>query len=277
MRERHPFPAGPDLSAYVPNADVEQCIAYLSAKLSSEPGWVGVCGAPGVGKTLLLRLLLRRLSSRFTPLYVPAAHFTPAELERWIESEAGARSGENATGLATRLAESERPLLLAIDEAQHASHALVGRVEELCVGPARLRAALAWSHIEGEAPPPALKHCPTRVFVETLELAHVPAYVEAQLERVGASDEARALLGGGALDRLALASAGNPRAIQRLADEALFAITRRSRVNTRTVDGTAVKSRSADGIRRRRAFRSRLARVARAIAALAKGVLPQTR
>jgi len=215
-----PFPAGPDISAYIPSAEVEQNLAYLAAKLEEAPCWAGVCGPPGVGKTLLLRLLMRRLVGRFTAVYVPSAHFTPRELELWVSAQ-------------TPTAGARRPLLIALDEAQLASNELIERIETLCRPPALVRAVLAWNEAErSSALPAALSRCVTRVFIEPLELAQVPAYVEAQLARAGASPEQRAALSGSTLERIALASGGNQRAIQRLADAELAAHAWRTRHET---------------------------------------------
>ena len=57
-----PFRAGPDIEAYVRRLDLELSCEYLTAKLVEAPIWVGICGAAGVGKALLARLLLRRLA-----------------------------------------------------------------------------------------------------------------------------------------------------------------------------------------------------------------------
>jgi len=223
-----PFPAGPDISAYIPSAEVEQNLAYLAAKLEEAPCWAGVCGPPGVGKTLLLRLLMRRLAGAFRTVYVPSARFTPEELERWVVSQPG------ASGAAPELrggprARRVRPLLIALDEAQLASNALIERVEALCCAPVAARAVLAWNEAERSALPAALSRCATRVFVEPLALAQVPAYVAAHLARVGASADQCAALSGTTLERIALASGGNQRAIQRLADAELAARAWRSR------------------------------------------------
>ncbi len=88
---------------------------------------------------------------------------------------------------------------------------------------------LAWTEPESGRRPAALAGCRTRVFVEPLELAEVPRYVEAQLERVRAAPELRDTLGGGTVQRIALASGGNPRQIQRLADAEIAAHEWRTR------------------------------------------------
>lgn len=223
------FPAGARVDAYVPRPEIDQAAAYLAARLIEAPLWVGVCGPPGVGKTLLLRLLMRRLAAQFTPLYVPSAALGAVELERWIHAGLGAPEGGSCDALARRLAHDGRPLLLAIDEGQLASAELVARWEALCAPPYAARAAVAWTQAEGEPTPAALTRCATRTFLEPFELSAVPGYVASQLARARAGASERALLSGQTLERIALASAGNPRAIQRLADAELAAHAWRTR------------------------------------------------
>ncbi len=228
MRACDPFRAGPDLDAYVAHPEFEQNCRYLASKLEAEPTWVGIAGPSGVGKTLLLRLLMRRLESQFTPVYVPSGELSPAEVSRWVAAQLNADS-EPCDDIAVRLARGGRPLLLAFDEAQLASPELIAWIEGLCRGLGAVRAMLAWTEYEGERVPAPLARCPTRVFVEPLELAEVPGYVEAQLARSGAAPELRAVLAGQTLERIALASGGNRRAIQRLADAELAAHAWRTR------------------------------------------------
>jgi type II secretory pathway predicted ATPase ExeA len=224
-----PFPAGPDVSAYVPSAEVEQSLAYLIAKLEDAPGWVGVCGPSGVGKTLLARLLLRRLASRTTPVYVPSCALPPSDLERWIADAAHAQPGESVAPLAARLNRAARPLLVALDEAQLAGPELLPWLEALCSPESSGRAVLVWTEPSRAALPPLLARCPARVFVEPLPLARVPHYVAVQLARANAAPELRAALAGRTLERIALASGGNQRQIQRLADAELAAHAWRAR------------------------------------------------
>jgi hypothetical protein len=172
---------------------------------------------------------MRRLAHAFTPLYVPSAALDAGDFERWILAELGAAESETCDALAQRLAGDGRPLLLAIDEGQHASAELVARWEALCAPACSARAAVAWTQAEGERTPTALVRCATRTFLEPFDLSEVAGYVESQLARVGAGSRERALLSGPTLERIALASGGNPRAIQRLADAELAAHAWRTR------------------------------------------------
>lgn len=224
-----PFPAGPDIRAYVPSSAVEQVLSYLAAKLEERAGWVGICGAPGVGKTLVLRLLLRRHGATATPVYIPDASFTPSEIARWIAAELGSARGESLEAIARRLRAQGRPLLLGIDEAQSASAESMALLDTLSQPEMAARAVLAWSELEGAPIPRALVGCRARVFLEPLELAVVPQFVETQLGRVNADPALRAALAGRTLERIALASAGNQRQIQRLADAELAAHAWRTR------------------------------------------------
>jgi len=228
-RPGDPFPAGARVDAYVARPEIDQAAAYLAARLVEAPLWVGVCGPPGVGKTLLLRLLLRRLAAAFTPLYVPSAALEASDLERWIRAGLAAGESESCDALAQRLAGEGRPLLLAIDEGQLASPELVARWEALCTPACSARAAVAWTQIEGEPTPAPLARCPTRTFLDPFGLGEVAGYVESQLARAGAGSSERAVLSGQTLERIALASGGNPRAIQRLADAELAAHAWRTR------------------------------------------------
>jgi hypothetical protein len=227
-RALDPFRAGPDVDAYVRHPDREQSCEYLSAKLVEAPVWVGISGPSGVGKTLLARVLLRRLAKQFTIVHVPASDLAPAETERWMLAQLGV-GDRTLAALATRLARAGRPLLAAIDEAQRASPELIAWLGTWCTPEVGGRAVLVWSEGDGARAPAALSRCVARVFVEPLALGEVPAYVEALLERAGASAEQRAVLAGHTLERLALASRGNHREIQRLADAELAAHAWRAR------------------------------------------------
>ena len=248
-----PFPAGPDVSAYVPSHEVDRDLGYLAAKLVEAPGAVGICGPPGVGKTLVLRLLLRRLARSFTGVYVPCAFLSAEELGRWVASQLGLPEASPLPDLAASSAQGGRPLLLAIDEAQLASDALLDHLGGLARGSGPSRVVFAWSEAEGERPRAPARYCTTRVFLDPLDVKQVPAFVSAQLARAQAPAEVHRVLSGSTLNRIALASGGNPRAIQRLADAELIAWAWRAHrtapeTERRGARATRSAPRSADAV-----------------------------
>ncbi len=215
------------MTAYVPNPDLDHALVYLEAKLLDSPTWVGVCGPVGVGKTLFLRLLMRRLGDRFTGIHIPRGFPEPAALERWILSQLGDRT-EPFEAVARSLAERGQPLLLMIDEAATATADTLAWLERTSAT-LQARAVLAWAQTPGEATPAVLAACPARVFLEPLELASIHDYVASHLDRSQADESIREVFDARRLDAIALASAGNPRAIQRLADAELITFSVRRR------------------------------------------------
>jgi type II secretory pathway predicted ATPase ExeA len=219
-----PFPAAAAVGTYVPRADFEQALAYLAAKLSETPSFVGICGAPGVGKTLMLRLLMLRCP-QFEPIYVPTARLEPPEIERWIAAWRSAHRKSTVASFRRRLTREERPLLVVVDDCDVASAELLDWLDRLCSPSSQARGAIAWSdaHASRAANAKALARCSTRAFLEPLELAAIEPYVEALLAQAGATPEQRSLFSGDVMKRIALASGGNPRAIHRLANAELVA------------------------------------------------------
>lgn len=219
-----PFPAAAAVGSYVPRADFDDALAYLAAKLTDTPSFVGICGAPGVGKTLMLRLLMLRCP-QFEPVYVPTARLEPPEIERWIAAARSAYRKPDLASLRRRLAREERPLLVVVDDCDAASAELLDWLDRLCSPAFQARGAIAWSdtHTSRAANSKALARCSTRAFLEPLELAAIEPYVEALLEQAGATPDQRSLFSREVMKRIALASGGNPRAIHRLANAVLVA------------------------------------------------------
>ena len=66
-----PFAIAPDPDSYVPRQATEEVLAALASYLRVGATQVALCGPPGIGKTLLLRVVGARLESHFRVVHVP--------------------------------------------------------------------------------------------------------------------------------------------------------------------------------------------------------------
>jgi general secretion pathway protein A len=72
---RRPFPATPDRAFYYPAGTHESALAELVRALAEDEGFALLTGAPGLGKTLLVHLLLERLGERTVSAFLTNSHF----------------------------------------------------------------------------------------------------------------------------------------------------------------------------------------------------------
>jgi hypothetical protein len=257
-----PDPPGDGVDGYIHHPDVEQSCEYLAAKLIEAPCWVGISGPPGVGKTLVARRLLRRLSGMFTVAHVPTSDLPPEQVERWILSQLCA-TDDSSLALARRLAARGRPLLAALDEAHLASPALLEWQRSWCKE-GNGRAVLIWTELDGDPSLPSRLGCAARIFIEPLALRDVPAFVTAKLTQANASDPVRVGFAGHTIDRIALVSGGNQRRIGQLVDVELVARSRRGRPRNLTLRADPLARNVRSGTNARRgAKRSPIARLLR--------------
>lgn len=118
-----PFAPTADPARYVPRPATERALDELTGALERGDRIVALQGPPGMGKTLLLRVLERRLSSRHTTVSIPYAALAPDELCRFVLGLLGrqesARRGtrDDLVEIARVVAAAGRPLLLLVDDA----------------------------------------------------------------------------------------------------------------------------------------------------------------
>lgn len=158
------FGATADPAAYVPRRATERALAALVASFerSAEPAVLSA--AQGMGKTLLLQLLARRLAERARPVYLPYPKLPQSELCALTLGLLGQRSGEypeeDLLGLAFAQRAAAMPLALLIDDAGamplDAARGLAG-LAAVTHGGLRLVFAVddgpgAWSLIEAVGP-----------------------------------------------------------------------------------------------------------------------------
>lgn len=204
-------------ATYVPSPGRERALAQLIAAL--EAGAVPCLEGPtGIGKTMLLQLLARRVAGRFAALYLPYPLLTTRELCALAIGLLGRRDAGDPEaalqGVAADLAARGRPLLLLVDDAGSLP-------ADSAQGLAALRAAshgallIVLAGIAGEG----LRRA-TAAFGDTLLRVALEEgipetglrdYVAAQLERAHAPPSLRAAFDDHVLEELGRVAAGNPR------------------------------------------------------------------
>ena len=105
---------------YAARSESEAALERLVALLRSGATRIAIEGAPGAGKTVLLRVLPERLGSSFASAYVPHPGLGPAGVRAWLENFAGplpADAGSTFEDLASAYARRGPGLVLLIDDA----------------------------------------------------------------------------------------------------------------------------------------------------------------
>jgi hypothetical protein len=113
--------AGTDADDYVPRLALESALAELAEATDKTPGCAALSGGVGLGKTLLLHVLRRRLHGAYECLYLPSPRLQAEEFWSWAAQALGLGSGEDdrgaVLGRASRLPDEGSGLVLLIDDA----------------------------------------------------------------------------------------------------------------------------------------------------------------
>jgi len=223
-----PFESTAHPDRYVPREATERALARVETVVRAGGHPVAVTGPVGLGKTLLLQVLARRVAGERRVVTVPYPALSAGELCAWILDALGEPRGSDPQGalldLAFRSAAGGRGILLLLDDASAlpprtarslatlvaASGGALGAVFA-ALDDARLNAALA-------ALGPDLEE--VRLDAPMSE-AETLAYIEARLASSAAggpeNDDRRARFDASTCHRLHLASAGIPRRLHHLA------------------------------------------------------------
>ena len=130
-----PFDVTSDPAYYVPREATQDLLDGVESSLRKGARAIAVTGPPGLGKTMLLRVLERRLRGGYRPLRISYTALLPDEFCRWIltlEGEPAAQDAEAALlELVRRLARSRTTLVLLLDDAGSIPIPTVRRLVEL--------------------------------------------------------------------------------------------------------------------------------------------------
>ena len=220
------FPITADPDSYVQTAATEDALEALRRGLREGRAPVVLIGAAGVGKTLLLRVLERRLASSFRVVYLPFAALPADELCTWILGLLGQSAGRDPErdllAASLRLEGSGSALLVMLDDAGSMPVATARRLSALLAeaeGALRLVLALA-EDSRSDQMLSSFQPTATRVELRTLINAEETArYLRAHLIRSNAPKEIRARFDPTSIRYLHRGSGGVPRVLNGLASE----------------------------------------------------------
>ena len=240
-----PFGVAPDPRFFFRNACYAEGLDVLSESIKAKKGLLLVTGEVGTGKTILLRKLMRHLEASTRFVFVSTSHLNSVGLIQLIVEDLGLRTeGKTAFELAQALKEyvlqqnrAAKNVALLIDEAQKLTDEAL---ESLCdlsnleTEQEKLLQILLAGQPEliTKLSQPALQRIKQRIAVHyqtrRLSLAtDVEQYIRHRLSAAGY--EGSEIFNQKALEAIWLYSAGTPRLINTLCDNALAMASRAGR------------------------------------------------
>ena len=210
-----PFGVSADPARYVPREATERALERLVRAVRDERRSAVLGGIPGIGKTLLLRLLARRLAPELRTVHLPYASMPAPALCAWAMDLLGGSSSYDPVGAV--VAHARRPhadgvgLVLLIDDAEampEETAPQLARAARESDGALRLVAAAAetaagllaqtWDHAE-------------RVTLrKPMDLEETSRYLVAHLEAAGLPEAVRAAFDASSISELHRRSGGIP-------------------------------------------------------------------
>jgi len=215
-----------DPSAYVPRPASEDALAALQSITRGAQTVAVLSGPPGLGKTLLLRVLEDRHRTSARPVYLPYASLQLDELAAW---GLGLLHHEPASDPVAALCEAARagfirrgPLLLLIDDANSMpvdTARALGEHVEACQGELRLVLAAPDDARTSRVVAALGQEAVERRFDRPMTEAETEHYVSERLRAEDAEPIVWRRLNRGIVRRLHGLSGGNPRRLHALASE----------------------------------------------------------
>jgi type II secretory pathway predicted ATPase ExeA len=223
-----PFGLTADPDGYVPRPATEEALEALVGTLREGRRPAALLGPPGLGKTLLLHLVARRLDDRLRSIYLPYAALPLDELCAWGLSLLGVSQSNDTIGDLTQMAREllsrGSGLLLLVDDAGAMPLPTARKLGDLIAssgGALRLLAASA----EGPSASRVLAATGANVHVvrllEPMSEAETRQYVAARLSRARIPSTVAARFDASTLERIHRLSAGIPRRVHGVASSLL--------------------------------------------------------
>jgi general secretion pathway protein A len=232
-----PFSASPSSRFFYTNDQYQEALANLRYGIEWKKGLIVMTGEVGTGKTTLLGRTMRGLEATTHPVFVSYNHLTYAELLRLISKELGL-TGDGQDQFATveqlrecLMAQHKRGHIVAllIDEAQSLSDEMFEDIRFLSNFEAQQEKLLqivltGQPELERRLDELNLRNIKQRVVVHCrlapLKDDEVGRYIETRLQQAGY--DGKDLFPRDAVDQIALCSAGIPRLINIVCDNALL-------------------------------------------------------
>ena len=221
-----PFEVTSDPADYIPRQATQELLESLESSLRRGARAIAVTGPPGLGKTMLLRVLERHLRGGFRTVRISYTALPPDEFCRWVLTLLGEPFAEDAGAalleLAERLGRSRTALVLLLDDAGAIPIPTLRRLVEL-VGEANGAMRVVLFAAKDARTAPILEalggDTVTLRFREPMSEDETAEYVHARLARAAAPMALVRLFDSEVVAQLHFESAGIPRDLHRLAGE----------------------------------------------------------
>ncbi len=211
-KAQDPFATTSDPNLYVPRRATERALDALADATWHQGGIAALLGPPGVGKSLLLRVLARRAEDELHCIHVPVPTLDPEGITLWVASRlpGGRRLGGSETLLEVA---RERPLLLLVEDAElmpGESARAIAEMHRASEGAIRAVFAVNAEELPEELAASLEPQCVTVALGEAMDRDEAVAYVTRRLAAAGVPQSVAERFDAGTIATLHESSGGNP-------------------------------------------------------------------